>query len=218
MGVKSSHRVLTSLSHPPPAGTALMQWSRSPASLDKPGKSPALLSCMTVTAVPQCLSRADAWPEMSMSQEQRFQLSLVPAVGIPQHQAGQEHSSTKGVEGILLECQESTSTGRDSARLSQCPRALLHCVGSAGREIGNEVSSSSWKTCARTWALVLHKILLDWQLLSSSAAASAALWSHRPQEVFLWGGGLDLPEGHHDKGSKYRACLAFHSRVSMPGR
>lgn len=37
------HRVLMSLSHPPPTGTALMPWSKFPAFLDKPGKNPALL-------------------------------------------------------------------------------------------------------------------------------------------------------------------------------
>jgi len=57
----------------------------------------------------------------------------------------------------------------------------LHIVraGHAGKLEANEVSSSSWKTCARLRAPVLRYVLLDWQLPSSPAAALAGLRSER---------------------------------------
>lgn len=88
-----------------------------------------------------------------------------------------------------------------------CVPEHSQAVGWAHREAGR-VSSSSQKTSARTWDLVLL-----WIPLTGSSPLHLLHVSRALGRGAVMGKGLELHQGHRDKGSKGRVCPSLQSSV-----
>lgn len=108
------------------------------------------------------------------------------------------------------ECWKSVSTGRDSTRVWLCPRALPGCVGWAHREAKSEQGFQQQPEN-------LCKDVGSGPALDPTGLAAplcicctlAGLWTG----VLCWERGLELQQGHQDKGAKGRACPSLQSSV-----